>query len=133
MARPKKKNAKKPKRKPVASRTRAGKARINRAELKRRGAAMKRYANVLDGIVDRVHLAMEAGNYTVSWLSTCSFLCPGTIYRLLDGKTRFPQVRTLEHLADGLNVPIWWLVHGEDKPKFKGINQSAIRPKRRAA
>lgn len=119
--------------KTVVSRTRLGKIKINQSELRRRGAAMKRYGKVLDSIVDRVQLAMENKRMSASYLADCALLCRGTIYRLLDGKTRFPQIRTLEYIATALNVPIWWLVHGEDAPKFEGINPKAVRPKRSAA
>jgi len=111
------------------SRTKAGKVKINRAELKRRNGAMKRYVRVLDGIVDRINLGLEDRRMTPAYLADVSLLCRGTIYRLLAGQTRFPQVRTLEYIATGLQVPIWWLVHGADPPKFAGIDPRAVRPK----
>ncbi len=130
----KKKGAKK---KPVVTRNKAGKVKINRAELRRRekarSAAVKTYEEVLGGVIDRLNLALENSGYTPNWLAQISLLSPGTVYRLLDARTRFPQLRTLEYLASALNVPLWWLVHGDAPPKFAGIDPKAVRPTRRAA
>jgi len=115
------------------SRTKAGKVKINWAEIRRRSKSMKRYSKLLGDIVDRIHLGMEDRRYTAAYLADTALLCRGTIYRLLAGKTKFPQVRTLEYIATALGVPIWWLVHGEDPPKFEGIDPKAVRPKGQAA